>query len=1185
MGLFDLLLNPIALQGQAVAQQVNATQPTTSSGVSYVSTPSPATESAGVSRTPSGNNGFLGSVQSEATNIWNTGVAYVTPAIQQVSRATEVAIANPGIVAPIIPGGVAIAGAALVANTFFVQPKPVEAISPATLGRNQGGPDFTYITNPEVLTPTKITAPVQSSFQTEALRTVSERAGYTNPATLGDARTQAIVNALKNPVFEQMGIRIESRTALTGQILEAQRGAATTTKAQQFFGNELQKWAENKVELGEAYHEVGVKANAPIPANPFEYSQDLAVEFLKGAPTKSSEMFSPVSGEMSKNLPSGQGLQQYQWNVALATDRGTAQPRQVSFMKGVEYLNAAENLYGPYGKLAGGVDTGGVMAVTPGIGGAPAGVTLSGSTANVKGYTIQPTVDLQNLPMPFKSTVSGAEPYVSPSAQNQTGALPFFGVVPYVSDVVKMFEPQELTNPRTGEVTYGQTPANISISSFLPDPKSAAGESLTSKVQYAIEMTPGVGLATLQFDVMGRVADAIAPAAIKTEKWYTEGREATGFIPMTPQYIKDTYTVFKEDPTRGLINAGLTVAVVGAGTALRVAGAGETFLVAGSRGQQVYSTVSTLGTGVLGVAYANQQVKAITGSSLAEIEHAALYSGEGGYGGSLSAVSKQLTENYPGMEKSRLATNAMLTQDIIPVAAAYGGSMFISDKIADIAQTRGTPEIPVSQARTFAYLSEEGYPSNQNIKTKDLADSFQAGTITMERASDLAKTKMQPSGEPISRIPVGTRIGVEPGKAYIYSGAETQYLRAGGMVGESSSEVTQAAYFSPQGLAYFTKPGQGFGISFGISSDVLGLYRQPTLFRGIVSEKNLPDFSTGKGIIPENILKTPTGEVHTGINDPLNPRNIAIDQYLVKHGKFGQVYAGQYGKSEWQGLIRTGTEVKSAERVGYFTSEGRRVRVVDVEFGTKAAKGYQPRTQFEMEKFYVESPAARSSKVSESSTPAVAVAVPKSGPSERSSGLSEFGSYPHTPEGAISETPSRSRPGSSKPYSEEPGFSSMVESYGKSSGRSYGKSSAISEGEPYEASELSKYPSEPGSSGKSEPSSISDFLSYPGSSKPPSGSKEPETYGYTPPYTPSSPGPSEPSPSKSNPPSSPPPLGGLIGPGGISGGGGRPRGYASFKQTNPVGADLLRTGSNAPGLFKGSSNQPLKTAKLKMPKF
>jgi hypothetical protein len=38
-------------------------------------------------------------------------------------------------------------------------------------------------------------------------------------------------------------------------------------------------------------------------------------------------------------------------------------------------------------------------------------------------------------------------------------------------------------------------------------------------------------------------------------------------------------------------------------------------------------------------------------------------------------------------------------------------------------------------------------------------------------------------------------------------------------------------------------------------------------------------------------------------------------------------------------------------------------------------------------------------------------------------------------------------------------------------------------------------------------------------------------------------------------------LGGAIGPGGITGGGGRPRGYASKIEVNPVGADLLKTGN------------------------
>jgi hypothetical protein len=127
---------------------------------------------------------------------------------------------------------------------------------------------------------------------------VTQRAGYTPLNDLGDSQTQRIADALDNPVFKMMGINV-SREAVIGATLEAQRENASRTPGttdDRFFTNEIQKWAENKVEKGEAYHFDALATGKPQAANPAEYSEDLAVEFLKGAPIRETERFSPVSG-------------------------------------------------------------------------------------------------------------------------------------------------------------------------------------------------------------------------------------------------------------------------------------------------------------------------------------------------------------------------------------------------------------------------------------------------------------------------------------------------------------------------------------------------------------------------------------------------------------------------------------------------------------------------------------------------------------------------------------------------------------------------------------------------------------------------------------------------------------------------------------------------------------------------
>jgi hypothetical protein len=209
----------------------------------------------------------------------------------------------------------------------------------------------------------------QEYYRRAAERAVVERAGYTAPAELGDIRTQQIRQGYG--MFSQAvglaGGEVASDYQITGRIIETQRQAAYATptrRDERFFMGELQKWAEIPVEQASAYHDIGMESGKAIPANPYEYQADLAVEFLKGSPDKASELFSPVSGEMAQHLPGGVGVQEFAWEEAktdYARQTGAAQtpyPERLSFMEGVTYLGAAEGKYGPYGKLAGGIDNG-----------------------------------------------------------------------------------------------------------------------------------------------------------------------------------------------------------------------------------------------------------------------------------------------------------------------------------------------------------------------------------------------------------------------------------------------------------------------------------------------------------------------------------------------------------------------------------------------------------------------------------------------------------------------------------------------------------------------------------------------------------------------------------------------------------------------------------------------------------
>lgn len=189
-----------------------------------------------------------------------------------------------------------------------------------------------------------------TDYAVSSRENVRNRSGYTDPDTLGDSRTRMIARLLG---FNPDNIP----EAAQGVILEEQRQKAydtPTLKDDFFYGTQLEKWKQNKVELSSEYHHETLASGLQQKANPYEYSGDLALESLKGSPRKGSEYTSPSSGSMRDVLPNGRGLQEVMWDSAIARDRGVPQSERVSFMDSVRVINAAEGLYGSYGSLYGG---------------------------------------------------------------------------------------------------------------------------------------------------------------------------------------------------------------------------------------------------------------------------------------------------------------------------------------------------------------------------------------------------------------------------------------------------------------------------------------------------------------------------------------------------------------------------------------------------------------------------------------------------------------------------------------------------------------------------------------------------------------------------------------------------------------------------------------------------------------
>jgi hypothetical protein len=210
----------------------------------------------------------------------------------------------------------------------------------------------------------------------------------------GDIYSRAIGQALNmGALFDAAPAIYANRDVamLSGQeLMRQQKVMAGDTKAAQFYAGDLANNIKGFTELSEAYHAAGMKSGKPTPANPYEYRGDLSVEFLKGLPINSNYMFSPVSGEMSRDLPKvngkGYGLQQWQWDTGLNTDKPQkyGQAPGVSFLAAIQKLGQSGSEYGPYGALSGAIQQ--------------RGRTLGDFQADLK-------VQLgKSLPAPFKSS-------------------------------------------------------------------------------------------------------------------------------------------------------------------------------------------------------------------------------------------------------------------------------------------------------------------------------------------------------------------------------------------------------------------------------------------------------------------------------------------------------------------------------------------------------------------------------------------------------------------------------------------------------------------------------------------------------------------------------------------------------------------------------------------------------------
>ena len=331
-------------------------------------------------------------------------------------------------------------------------------------------------------------------------------------------------------------------------------------------------------------------------------------------------------------------------------------------------------------------------------------------------------------------------------------------------------------------------------------------------------------------------------------------------IPFTSEYGELTAKNYYEDPARAMISSGISLAFVGAGTILQSAkiGASESILAQGTTGGNIYQLASRTAAFAMGTLYAESAFKEVTGVSVPSITAQFVATNPEAKG--IAGVEQLFKENYVGPQESVAAINRIETMDILPMVGTYYLASPVQTKIASYFQTRGAEENKFPRAS--GYDISEGFPTNADITTNDLINSFNTGVITSDRLGEtiMANARAPHTGE-LERIPVGTQIGAGKGTSYIYSGSEYPYLDVSKAVLEGHSEIS-GAYFAPQRISYFTKAGNT-PESIGLTSDIFGLYKIPTVYRasvesptGITPERISKDIASGKyQTIPEKLLE------------------------------------------------------------------------------------------------------------------------------------------------------------------------------------------------------------------------------------------------------------------------------------------------------------------------------------------
>ena len=507
-------------------------------------------------------------------------------------------------------------------------------------------------------------------------------------------------------------------------------------------------------------------------------------------------------------------------------------------------------------------------------------------------------------------SVAVGKPVVTTRYNPETGETEITTTQNYQQDVMQDYE--TITLPKTQRVvpitttfTEDQTPFTMMVQGMMPEKKASTEKS---------------------FYLLG---DELGP------KVAAPVRFASSLLPTSPAWSEQSYENIRKDPLFAAPWIVLSVMLPGAGAIGRSVGLAP---LAQSATYKIGSKVAA--TAMLAF-FADYGAKEITGTSLLD-----LASAEYKYtvtGGKSEHPFATLQRQFIGWDKATENANK-LELSAVAAYAAYSAADWAGMRVSEIARTRGNTLL---EGREFALNSREGFPVNAQITEGDLIESFMQGKLATVNPSKLAKTEwsitgrrfaaedfpanpqvMAKRGANTNTLFNGDRIVIS-GETDIFSGADFPYL-AKGNVGHSASEL-DVSFYAPDAVTYFTKPGTG-GSGFGITNDILGLGRMPTMYVSGVVEG---DYVT----VPRNVVNTPTRGM--SMNDPLNPRNIAVQDWINTNAPYGKPILVQYGKSEFQFLVRAGSETTTPTRVGYYMDNGMRIPLDRVSFTGKVAPGFE----------------------------------------------------------------------------------------------------------------------------------------------------------------------------------------------------------------------------------------------------